>query len=355
MTTCPLPVDWLDLLAGRPSVASRVHLDICPSCRAVADSLQDAAVEPPDTSALIRLVSGWRQRVVNLDEAMTEDAQVGGLYWLATEAPTNRVLVLVLGLVVDDFEDAVDVAPVWTDLDNAVLGDLLLNAADSTTGIPLRVAFRRQTVVDLHRLDTQAGMLTQSGMALLQNALAGSLGAECTGTTLESDFDPRLNADAWMDETLSAAAIAFDDDLNISPEGTTLGPDHSVDGINRTTGGKVFVFELKYTRRDMSRSDYRLAAAPRSAGKSVTEATIHDDMNGIHIVLWIWLNTNDDLQLRADQVSGIDRPVRLIIRSRQLDSPVEKDLVLRSEEVVTLASDVSISERDIESMEMQLV
>lgn len=59
MTGCPLPIDWLDLRDGRPRNASHKHLDICPSCRAVAALLDEQAPESdgPNTAALIQLAA----------------------------------------------------------------------------------------------------------------------------------------------------------------------------------------------------------------------------------------------------------------------------------------------------------
>lgn len=353
MSTCPLPIDWLDLLAGRPSVATHAHLDSCLSCQAIVESLNDAETEAPRVAVLNELAA-WARRATWFTGSWSDTTPTAGeIWWLAAEDVAARLLVLVLDVVEELTEEAFDVAPLWVDDDNAVPGDLLLNQEDSTVGIAWRVAFRHQTVVTRRALGSCAGSLTDSGKASLLDALTGFIRASSTGAALESDFDPRLSADAWMREPLMPAAAAADEE-DLADSDPDLDKHTATGTFTVDTNLMAFVFDLT-RKRVGSQASYRLAAAPPSAGKLVTEAVLHDHTYAIHIVARLWLDSrSDQLRLRPLVVSGLTGPVLLVLNSRHLEHPVEVETTLDVDEEVTLASGVGISEHDIESMEMQL-
>jgi hypothetical protein len=354
MNTCPLPIDWLDLLAGRPSVASRAHLDSCPSCRAVVESLSDADTDSPNLTALSQVGAQARRDVWLTAPTSEKTPSAGEIWWLAAEGMANRLLVLVLDIVEEYVEAAFDVAPLWIDEDNAVPGDLLLDEADSTTGVRLRVAFRHQTIITRHVLSSWVGSLTDSGKASLENALTGLVPAAFTGVALESDVDPRLFADAWIRELMMTVASTLDEEkLRDSNQSTPL---DSADVVVTKPGGTVFLFQVKRYRQDAPRTSQRLAAAAPSGGNSVTAAILHDNVHAIYIEAKLWLDSKaDQLRLSPIRVSGLTGPVRLILHSRHLENPVEVETTLDTGEDVTLTSEAGISELDVESMELQLL
>ena len=223
MTTCPLPVDWLDLLEGRPSVAARAHLDGCASCRAVVAALTDGLPDPP---MIPQRVGGATTNVRAVFDDVADPVIVEGQQrWLTVDGADVRLPVLVLGLVDEDsgsadLDDAgaettaaagtsmpslVDIVPLWTDRENATSADLLLDESDTTTGVAWRAVFRRQTTVPADLLTDLFGSLTMTGEAAVAHALAGRLPPERTGVELESEFDPRLTADEWMTDVLYRA------------------------------------------------------------------------------------------------------------------------------------------------------
>ena len=139
---CPLPIDWLDLLDGRPSAASRSHLNDCAACRTVVASLEAARGAGP-----LRVpMPDSRQPRPALASSDDSNITFGDLRWL--EPPDGEVWlpVLVLGIV-EEADGAIDVAPLSLDRDAATSVDLLLDAADTTTAVPWRVAFRRRSLV----------------------------------------------------------------------------------------------------------------------------------------------------------------------------------------------------------------
>src|SRR4051812_787508 len=116
MTTCPLPIDWLDLLAGRPSAASRSHLDHCPSCRAVVESLDDADLGSPSLAALSELATQIRHDVTLAGSSSDELPSMGEIWWLAVDddIPVTP-LVLLLDRTDEYAEPVFDIAPLWID------------------------------------------------------------------------------------------------------------------------------------------------------------------------------------------------------------------------------------------------
>ncbi len=362
MTACPLPIDWLDLLDGRPSVATRPHLAECASCRALVDELAATTGERADARIALRLIAQHRRREALTTNMTPREVTAGQIWWLAAETVDQRLPVLVVAVVQENgsSEPLIDVAPLWTDEDNATSADLLLNELDSTISVRWRVAFRRQTLVHRASLDTLAGTLTASGQALLNEALAGHIPTERSGLELESDHDPRLSADAWMDPMLAAVAAGMDDEDEADEFPNTAGEPHaaaepSVDlATTVPTSGKVLLFQLKTWRGTAVRSD-KLAAAPPSISKSVTEATLRDDAIGISVIAVLWADYHtDELLLHPQEVHGVDHPVRLIVRSPLLATPVSVEARLEVGRPVTLTTGEPISELDVQALEMHL-
>jgi hypothetical protein len=154
-----------------------------------------------------------------------------------------------------------------------------------------------------------------------------------------------------MREPLMAAA-ADEEDLTSSEQHLdTVGHAAVKD---KDTDFLSFVFKLAKLREE-SQSSYRLAAARAEVGRWVTEAVLHNQDYAIHVVARLWLDSrSDQLRLRLLEVSGVTRPVFLVIHSKYLEHPVEVQTTLNVGEEVTLASGVGISERDVDLMEMQL-
>jgi hypothetical protein len=362
MIACPLPIDWLDLLDGRPSVATRAHLDECASCRAVVDELTATIDERADDRGIQQLSAQHRRRATLTTNTVQPEVTAGQIWWLTAETLEQRLPVLIVAVAKDEdtSQPLVDVAPLWTDEDNATASDLLLNESDSTTGVRWRVAFRRQALIRGASLHALAGTLTASGQGLLNEALAGHIQAERRGTELESDNDPRLVADAWMDRILAGAAASVNEDDEgaelpaVSETLTAAGPSVDLIAID-STSGKALAFELKLRRDTAGAQSHKLAAASPIVGKSVTEATLRDEATGIRVTAVLWADyRTDELLLRPQEVHGVDRPVRFVVRSPLLASPVTVEALLEVGRPVTLTTGEPISELDVQELEMYL-
>jgi hypothetical protein len=342
MTMCPLPIDWLDLLDGRPSAASRAHLDDCAACRTVVASLE--ATRDADPLG-VPVPDSWQPR----PELASSDSNItfGELRWLELPEGEVRLPVLVLGIV-EEANGAIDVAPLSLDRDAATSVDLLLDAADTTTAALWRVAFRQQSLVSPAFIKAQLGTLTNRGRRVVDEAIEGDAPAERTGPELESDHDSRLSADDWMRPLLAAAAETVDvdesedDSLASSPVEASPQP------------GKVLLqFALQW--ESVSEPTQQLAAATPDWSARTLWARLNASW-GLHIAARLLTDyTTDRLLLEPVSVQGLDYPVTLIVRTSVGDHPFMLQVRLHEgEAVVVAAEDAGISEHDIEALELLL-
>jgi hypothetical protein len=339
MTMCPLPIDWLDLLEGRPSPASRAHLTDCARCRNVVAALDSAAVAEPLS---LRGTGGPRPLPTGDDIA---DVSFGDIRWLAPADADVRLPVLVLG-VVDDADGAVDVVPLSLDRDAATSVDLLLGVDESTSGVPWRLAFRHQTLAAAEALGGRFSVLTGAGVQRVDAAKNGAPEAERSGPDLESDHDPRLRADEWMRTVLTAATPTWaseDDDESGEPVPPTAAA---------TATGQVLRFELRWR----TGATFEQLAAATSRYQPQTRWATVDTPWGVHVNARLLMDhAHDALLLDPVEVHGLDRPVILVVHTSLLDHPLTLTAILREgEPVVVATSDSGISEHDVDYVEMLL-
>lgn len=249
MRDCPLAVDWLDLLEGRPSVASYAHLDGCPACRALTERLTPQ-MDESFTRALV--ATGARaSRGRALLDTIAEPDQVaqGQIWWTASTFASDLVKYeqldkLPVVIVHVDETTAhctwVDVAPMWGDWENATATDLLLDKDDTTTAIPWRVLFRHQTTLERGQLGEYAGDATTRGIAALRCAIAGVSDLRRSGPELEGANDPRLLADEWIGHIMTVLGrhyAASDERADAPGEPPVL--DHRAPGRVRHEPGRA--------------------------------------------------------------------------------------------------------------------
>ena len=173
---CPLPIDWLDLLEGRPSEARLDHIDTCPSCAALLERLQLPAEWTP-TKAF-----PWPRGPASPSwmEGSQPDLAFGQI-WLSAPSYAERdfsyeinlrVPLLILGF--DERQDGhwVDAVPLWTEPELATPSDLLLVADATTLESPFRALFDLQCRLAVRQLEWCIGTLTLAGSELIQRALA---------------------------------------------------------------------------------------------------------------------------------------------------------------------------------------
>jgi hypothetical protein len=352
MTTCPLPMDWLDLLEGRPSSAERAHLAECPSCRAVVSLLEATTAAEP------RLNIAPGELSMTLQERETPLAP-GQIRWIAPAHADVRIPVLVLDVDTDepsdDEPDALDatvhVVPLWTDRENATSSDLLLSAEDTTTGVPWRVAFRRQSLLPPRAIGSEIGELTSSGQDEVSTALDGFIAPDRSGPDIESEFDSRLTADEWLTDALDLARHDLRAPSGASPSLSTSDP---VDLTAVDAAGQVYLFDIKRFA-DTPHQSFALAAASGTPTSHIVRAFLRTP-SGVEVdgaFRWMLpVDGSDRLVLHADVVHGLNRPVLLVLYARD-NRRFETWAHLASGAEVTLA-DAGVSHRDVERLEMRV-
>jgi hypothetical protein len=304
MTTCPLPIDWLDFVEGKRTSEMTAHLEICPSCREVVASLQRA----PSPS------SDWLQKLGPTEPVVWEEKRPAearpGQIWLSLSsfhlgnwgyADLNRLFLAVLDVGPEEAGSGwFQVAPLWIDTENADSTDLLLRPVDTTLGGHWRLTLGLQALVNRAQLDACVGELTDSGRKLL-SALEGQMPIERMGTEIESENDPRLRANAWLE---SAVAL-----LNTAHLAEAEGEEQNEDSGEAPTHRTTRLLQMTVSQAPPPRQ--RLAWAARSAiGSTVAQVRlVHGD-----VLLeghFEYDNDEDAVILVVDQARGWEHPFRV--------------------------------------------
>ncbi len=208
--SCPLPIDWLDYLEGEESAEMTEHLRDCPSCGEVLSALRRQPGEAPSAAWVERLTGLEDARLVEhrgLDPAPAEIWFSAGRWTFHdTEyLPPKRSLVLVLSGAPQEAEDLswYDVAPLRTDVEDALPTDFLLTPGESTLECPLRVVLSFECKVERRQLESRVGSLADPDVVIA--ALSDQEGTWRWGNPLESPEDPRL----WWEPSFSATIEAL--------------------------------------------------------------------------------------------------------------------------------------------------
>lgn len=207
--SCPLPIDWLDYLEGEMPAEAENHLRDCPSCRQVLSLLREQTGDVPSLA--------WAKDLAGLEGARLIEERVPNPapaeLWLsagewtfhdAEYRPPERSLVLVLSDAPEETGDYswYDVAPVRTDVEEALPTDLLLAAKESSLDCSLRVVLAFECKVERRQLESRVGSLAD--VDIIISALGDNAGSWRWGNPLESQDDPRLWWEPDFSETMSA-------------------------------------------------------------------------------------------------------------------------------------------------------
>jgi hypothetical protein len=357
MTTCPLPVDWLDLLEGRPSAADRAHLGDCPSCRAVVAALSTRGSVGAEPVATKTWTVAADTPVARLPKPpFFEHADVGQLWW-TIEVPKASSRMAVLVISVEEQAGStlwLDVVPLWLDDSAATSGDLLLAPTDTSTDVWWRALFRHQMVLSQAQLDVPIGMLTDSGAALLEQAVSGQLPLARTGSLIESEYDPRLAADAWIADAsrLLAAEYAIWSEL---PHDEAQGASDVSDAqsARRAVKGILLVLNVSREPAPKEMASYHLAAASEPSARHRVRASGQDALTGAFVDGWLRLSEREQLVFQVKEVRGIPERVRISVYTRPLPMAISAEAELKSGTDVLLGvADLGISEFDVERLEI---
>ncbi len=243
---CPLPIDWLEYLdSGRGTEELTTHLGECRPCRLLVEELRDDAAnrEP------LRLSDPPATQWPRWHESVTEFPAYGEIWWSARMLEgERRIPLLIASDPRSEYGDLwCEALPLSTDVENATALDLLLQAADTSLGVPWRALLRHQTTVRRQELDARIGRLTDAGRSLLDAVIAGRPPQERFGVPIADAYDDRLNLPEDVDRAVRLLGRAFAeaserDDAKTAQQGN-------------------LIFEFKRTRRpSVERGPMRLAA-----------------------------------------------------------------------------------------------
>jgi hypothetical protein len=219
---CPLPIDWLDYLEGREvddAVGLAAHLADCRRCQALVAELsqQSTGIElTPYTGAALARAPKW------VEEERPEIAV--GQIWLTVGVGSGKTWTALrqLALVVaarEEFDQTwFSVAPLTTETELATNSDLLLDAEDTTLGVPLAAQFRLQTPLAREQLESCLGQATERGQELVTATLAGTLANEHFGAALTRANDRRLRRLEQTRELMAQLAIVYGEALTRAEE-----------------------------------------------------------------------------------------------------------------------------------------
>jgi hypothetical protein len=346
MTTCPIPVDWLDLLDGRPSTADRGHLAECPSCAAIVAALSAESSMTTESLAAKALTLGLEASPVALPPPPSLGRPAVGQLWWTVEAPDvgGRLAVLIMGIEEADVA-WLDAVPLLADDGLGTSGDVLLLPEDTSTNLAWRALFRHQLVLSPAQLESGIGELTKLGARLLEDVLAGHPPIGRAGSLLESENDPRLAADEWVGVASRILAAEYAAAIERQEESWEAEP------------ARVILLVLKVSNQPAPKqgAPYQLAAATSSSALQWVRATGEDARIGAHVDGWLRLSERDEheeLIFEVKEARGIPERVRIALYTRVKTDAIVTEAALEAGREVVLGADLGLSEFDIERLEI---
>jgi hypothetical protein len=159
-----------------------------------------------------------------------------------------------------------------------------------------------------------------------------------------------------MDEVLRHALAQVEEPGDAPVSDVLLGhtqADQGPDMVWTDGSGAIYVLELKRVA-DPDISGHSLAAAPTRYRRSVLWAHLRSVAGQKLDASIRWDRHNDRLVLHPQVVKGFNTMVVIIIRSSQLNGPLKVSAHLRPDSDVVLSEGAGISDRDIDSLELQL-
>ncbi len=276
--SCPLPIDWLDYLEGARPAEIEDHLRGCPSCREVLSLLGEQTGNVPSPA--------WAKHLPGLEGGLLTEERVPNPapaeLWLSagewtfhdTEyRPPERSLVLVLSEASRESGDYswYDVAPVRTDVEEALPTDLLLTAEESNLNCSLRVVLTFECKVERRQLESRIGSLTDVDIVI--SALGDSTSSWRWGNPLESQEDPRLWWESefletmkalrgpWLQRLDGAEQLSEDSPPPVEAEILTFVPKEWVEAVDKRELVAASSREQKKTLWELDSADLQMAGS----------------------------------------------------------------------------------------------
>jgi hypothetical protein len=346
MTSCPLPVDWLDLLEGRSTVAEHSHLAECPSCAALVAALSGDPSLTADLLAEKVLTVGAETAAPGLPSLPAVEGPAVGQLWWTVEVPEvdARLPVLLIGIEEDRPVEWFNAVPLRPDDAVGTSGDVLFLPNDTSTRLPWRALFRYQFVLSSAQLDSAIGELTESGGRLLDDALGGHVPFARAGNLIESEDDPRLMVDDWIGVASRILASEYASRIERQGEAEAEEPIPT-----------LLILTLSRQAAPKEEAAYQLAAATSTSGLQWVRATGADPRIGAHVDGWLRLNEregHEELVFEVKEARGIRGRVRIAVYTRVMPEAIVTEAELGPGSEVVLAADLGVSEFDVERLEI---
>jgi len=313
MTTCPLPIDWLDFLEDNDLPELADHLSKCRSCQEVVSRLRSAAAQSIPVSGLSaigpKLVPQEVTSVAPGDMFVTSDSFKSSFYHYAG---LDRLIVLVLRST-DEVAGHrwFDVIPASIDVDNSIPTDILVDASDTTISRPLCLDMAQQITVSAQQLGWRLGTLTETGDAVVRAAVDGQIDLRRTGPVLEGEDDPRLVA-----RQESARIIR-----------TLSGPRSRVIEAGLIEQAQVWPKVLFLTVKGVRRTSAHKVLAASAQSHSVFIATLAKQTYGVELSGELRTDPDDNLWIHFSKAAGWTSPMRAVVH-RQVGHAVTSQAFL---------------------------
>lgn len=322
--TCPLPVDWLDYLEGQQPEDMSAHLRDCPSCRQVLASLseQPGRIPAPAWAERFAHASGGLLVEEEVSKPGVAELWLSASHWVFDNVeyePPERALVLVVshhGSYANEELNWYDVAPVRTDIEQALPTDFLVDSTESSYDAPLRIVFSLQCKVERRQLETRIGRLNDIDIFFNDKTDAWRW-----GNPLESPDDPRLWWEASFAETAKALRTPWLQYLDGA--GRQLQEEDPSPGESPQMA-QVFEFVPRSWRRDAGDAERALAAAASDERGERLWELVNDELqlSGAFDNDW---DTGDLLFAIRHHEAKRPTRLRLLVYVESADEPVASD------------------------------
>jgi hypothetical protein len=322
--SCPSTIHWLSTLQdGVRSSADDEHLQCCLACSSRLDALRGTAeltFNLPEDDA-------WRAQThvpLRLPSpetlSFTEIKPSRGEIWLSAPSfscqhvhyeDLDSVFFVVLdSSICEAGRQWVDVAPISPEPERAGDLDIVLEPTHTTLQMPLYAQPRRQLVMAFEQLERKVGEVLKDAMQVLDDAAAGRpTDASWLGTPYDGLYDPRIEADLYLESVLERLREPYAQALSEAEEAIVHRASHELEGELAQLIPLTMSFEAPPDSRQ-----YALAAKPRGGQPDILH--VADEAHRLDAYLSIDV-TRDLVRVTvAHMLAEWVRAVALLVRRR---------------------------------------
>jgi hypothetical protein len=325
---CPPAIDWMDYLAGKQLPAKEEHLGGCPSCQAVIESLKRNRTDQ------IRFGNWMSGLDIHSYHPWTEtkpsEPTVGQIWFssptFSSHGYSYKNVDRIPWLILEQTDSRLgnlswfNVAPVWTDIENASQTDLVLETEDTSLGGSFRVLFHLQTVVAHEQLHSCVGRLSVPGVDLVTEVLAAHFPPDRFGVPFDDETDPRIVSADWIEEIAKILGSFYGHVFELDGHGKDF---------ERAAGSlpaRTIRFHLVKSKYGGPERDLAWAA---SSSPGAAQLSAVADGRGFSLRGWFRHRLfMDRVIFVVEQTKGLDIPIRISIYASANAEPIVSDRFL---------------------------